>query len=186
MSILKSRSHCSLVILTQTFFLGIGNLGQGETNCLPSPAAAKQQARRMTPYKNVTSCPKFKSRSLNYQCYFSLVLLNCTMALALHTVSLWRRAENCRNPALSKFKVGRKIGRVRTRLTRPAPPGLCTAALVSRADLLVQLGNAFLFRFQCIFIVSRDWLYYDHTKSAQPALTLALTCEIGFTRKLSI
>ena len=34
-----------------------------------SPAAAKQQARRITPYKNVTSCPKFKSRSLNYQCY---------------------------------------------------------------------------------------------------------------------
>ena len=87
MSILKSRSHCSLVILTQTFFLGIENLGQGETDCLPSSAAAKQQARRITPYKNVTSCPKFKSRSLNYQCYFSLVLLNCTMAFALHTVT---------------------------------------------------------------------------------------------------
>ena len=87
MSILKSRSHCSLVILTQTFFLGIENLGQGETDCLPCPAAAKQQARRITPYKNVTSCPKFKSRSLNYQCYFSLVLLNCTMAFALHTVT---------------------------------------------------------------------------------------------------
>ena len=87
MSILKSRSHCSLVILTQTFFLGIENLGQGETDCLPSPAAAKQQTRRITQYKNVTSCPKFKSRSLNYQCYFSLVLLNCTMALALHTVT---------------------------------------------------------------------------------------------------
>ena len=87
MSILKSRSHCSLVILTQTFFLGIENWGQGETDCLPNPAAAKQQARRITPYKNVTSCPKFKSRSLNYQCYFSLVLLNCTMAFALHTVT---------------------------------------------------------------------------------------------------
>ena len=54
---------------------------------MPSPAAAKQQARRITPYKNVTNCPKFKSRSLNYQCYFSLVLLNCTMAFALHTVT---------------------------------------------------------------------------------------------------
>ena len=87
MSILKSRSRRSLVILTQTFFLGIENLGQGETDCLPSPAAAQQQARRITPYKNVTSCLKFKSRSLNYQCYFSLVLLNCTMAFALHTVT---------------------------------------------------------------------------------------------------
>ena len=87
MSVLKSRSRCSLVILTQTFFLGIENLGQGETDCLPSPAAANQQARRITPYKNVTSCPKFKSRSLNYQCYVSLVLLNCTMAFALHTVT---------------------------------------------------------------------------------------------------
>ena len=87
MSILKSRSRRSLVILTQTFFLGIENLGQGETDCLPSPAAAQQQARRITPYKNVTSCLKFKSRSLNYQCYFSLALLNCTMAFARHTVT---------------------------------------------------------------------------------------------------